>query len=69
MRNQVSKLEAVDNDVPRVAAAGTCDHEDLRCGCGSLLARIVGAGVELKCRRCKRTIVVPFQSEHEMEAV
>jgi hypothetical protein len=33
--------------------------EDLRCGCGSLLARWVEAGVELKCRRCKRTVVLP----------
>jgi phage FluMu protein Com len=28
-----------------------CD--EVRCGCGSLLARVVGAEVELKCRRCK----------------
>jgi hypothetical protein len=27
---------------------------DVRCGCGSLLARLAGAAVELKCRRCKR---------------
>jgi phage FluMu protein Com len=26
---------------------------EVRCGCGSLLARVVGAEVELKCRRCK----------------
>jgi phage FluMu protein Com len=31
---------------------GPC--EEARCGCGSLLARVVGAEVELKCRRCKR---------------
>ncbi len=28
---------------------------DLRCGCGSLLARLVAGAVELKCRRCKTT--------------
>jgi hypothetical protein len=33
---------------------------DLRCDCGSLLARRVDGGVELKCRRCKRTIVLPL---------
>lgn len=33
---------------------------DLRCGCGSLLARRVPDGVELKCRRCKRTVVLPL---------
>ena len=31
---------------------------DCRCGCGSLLARLRGDGVELKCRRCKRVITV-----------
>ncbi len=36
---------------------GPCD---LRCGCGSLLARRIAAGVELKCRRCKRTLVLPL---------
>jgi hypothetical protein len=36
---------------------------DCRCLCGSLMARIVAGGVELKCRRCKRTLLVPLQ-EH-----
>jgi hypothetical protein len=34
------------------APAAGCD--DVRCGCGSLLARVVGGEVELKCRRCKQ---------------
>jgi phage FluMu protein Com len=38
-------------------------HEDLRCACGSLLARLVPDGVELKCRRCKRTVVIPLTGE------
>jgi hypothetical protein len=36
------------------------DDGSLRCCCGSLLARLVPGGVELKCRRCKRQIVVPL---------
>jgi hypothetical protein len=36
---------------------------DCRCLCGCLVARIVASGVELKCRRCKRTMLVPLQ-EH-----
>jgi phage FluMu protein Com len=32
-------------------APGPC--EEARCGCGSLLARVVEGAVELKCRRCK----------------
>jgi hypothetical protein len=31
-----------------------------RCACGALLARWVAAGLELKCRRCKRTTLIPF---------
>ena len=37
-----------------------CGHGELRCGCGNLLARVVGAEVELKCRRCKRLWRVPI---------
>jgi len=37
--------------------------DSLRCSCGSLLARMVAEGVELKCRRCKRQVVVPFTAK------
>jgi hypothetical protein len=40
-----------------------CGHSDLRCACGSLLARRVGDAVELKCRRCKRTVLIPFEAD------
>jgi phage FluMu protein Com len=42
---------------------GACAHQDLRCACGSLLARRVREGIELKCRRCKRTVVIPLETE------
>lgn len=38
-------------------------HADCRCACGSLLARWVEGGVELKCRRCKRTVLVPLATD------
>jgi hypothetical protein len=38
------------------------EGEAHRCTCGSLLARLVASGVELKCRRCKRIVVLPFHS-------
>lgn len=44
--------------------AAASDHRRLkpfRCLCGSLLARLVPGGVELKCRRCKRQIVIPLE--------
>jgi hypothetical protein len=39
-----------------------CDTEKkgVRCSCGALLARWVAVGLELKCRRCKRTTLIPF---------
>jgi hypothetical protein len=43
-------------ELPRNGAAGDC-----RCLCGSLLARVVEGGVELKCRRCKRRLLVPLE--------
>jgi phage FluMu protein Com len=33
---------------------------DCRCGCGSLLARLRPDGMELKCRRCKRVVMLSF---------
>jgi hypothetical protein len=58
----VSALRA-PADPPRQAARPcACGPAatDVRCDCGSLLARRVEAGVELKCRRCKRTLVLPL---------
>ena len=42
------------------AAAPQPQSADCRCPCGNLLARWVADGVELKCRRCKRVLLVPF---------
>jgi|GEM_PF-2601905 len=36
---------------------------EFRCHCGSLLARLVEGGVELKCRRCKQTTWLPLREE------
>ncbi len=40
-----------------------CCEADLRCGCGSLLAKLVDGTVELKCRRCKETWRIPLEAE------
>ncbi len=37
--------------------------DDCRCLCGSLLARLVEGAVELKCRRCKRTLLLPLTQD------
>jgi hypothetical protein len=36
-------------------------HET-RCECGQLIAKVCGQGLELKCKRCKRIVVIPFSS-------
>jgi hypothetical protein len=38
------------------------EGDELRCPCGSLLAKRVGEHLELKCRRCKRTLLVQIIS-------
>lgn len=43
--------------------SGDRREKPFRCLCGSLLARLVTGGVELKCRRCKRCIIVPLAED------
>jgi phage FluMu protein Com len=50
------------------ATKSTAAHP-VRCPCGSLLARLVPGGVELKCRRCKRQVVIPLASENELKGM
>ncbi len=35
---------------------------ETRCECGQLIAKVVEAGLELKCKRCKRIVTIPFSS-------
>ncbi len=37
--------------------------DEARCICGSLVARVVAGGVELKCRRCRRIVLVPIDEQ------
>jgi hypothetical protein len=48
---------------PRSQPDASGAEADLRCGCGSLLAKLVSGAVELKCRRCKQTWRVPLQAD------
>jgi phage FluMu protein Com len=34
--------------------------EECRCLCGQLLARWVAGGIQLKCKRCRRVMTIPF---------
>jgi hypothetical protein len=59
--NTLWKLEAVPGT--REDGLTRQGGEDIRCGCGSLLARLVSGGVEVKCRRCKRAVLLPVEVE------
>ena len=45
------------------------DGSALRCNCGSLLARYTDLGLELKCRRCKRTVIVRTDKARSESAI
>ncbi len=40
----------------------SADCGETRCECGQLIAKVRGQGLELKCKRCKRIVVIPFSS-------
>jgi phage FluMu protein Com len=39
---------------------------ELRCGCGSLIGRVVKEGVEIKCRKCKKISILSLTSTREV---
>jgi hypothetical protein len=45
------------------------ETKPFRCLCGSMLARLVPGGVELKCRRCKRQIIVPLERNRPAKVI
>jgi len=42
---------------------------ETRCECGQLIAKVHGQGLELKCKRCKRIVVIPFSSIEGWDAL
>lgn len=42
------------------SAAPRQDNHDHRCDCGAVVCRLTERGVEIKCRRCKRVVVIPL---------
>jgi len=35
---------------------------ETRCECGQLIAKVRGKSLELKCKRCKRIVIIPFNA-------
>lgn len=48
-------LRAVKTPATADAAEGDC-----RCSCGRLLARLTRDGLEVKCRRCRRVLLIAW---------
>ena len=38
------------------------NDREIRCPCGQLIARWTLHGVEIKCKRCRRVVCIPFKS-------
>ena len=57
MTSRTMSRDALADDTPTRPVP-----RDLRCHCGSLVARIVDGQLELKCRRCQRIALVSLQA-------
>lgn len=53
----------------RPPTASAPNAADERCVCGSLVAKITPAGVEILCRRCKRTHRIPWTAVRDDKRV
>lgn len=42
--------------------ARSFEANEARCHCGQLMAKLTEFGVELKCKRCKRIVLLPFHA-------
>ncbi|MBM4267800.1 MAG: hypothetical protein FJ144_14515 [Deltaproteobacteria bacterium] len=51
------------------AGAPSPDAGEARCPCGSLLARLCDDGVELKCRRCERGVLLPWPADRSWREI
>lgn len=38
------------------------EDSETRCECGQLIAKVRCQSLELKCKRCKRIVVIPFSA-------
>jgi hypothetical protein len=65
----VLKVQLEERGSAELTACSCADHEAsaVRCACGNLLARRVAAGIELKCRRCKRVLVLSLEGEERSD--
>ena len=44
------------------SSQAVADVSETRCECGQLMAKVKGLALELKCKRCKRIVIIPFNA-------
>lgn len=49
----------------KMAETAALPEKETRCECGQLMAKLRPEGVELKCKRCKRLVVIPYSRLEE----
>ena len=59
-------MKSIDLSVVRASASSGSQRmvpkgDQCRCTCGSMLARMVRDGLELKCRKCKSLILITHE--------
>lgn len=42
---------------------------EARCECGQLIAKLRGDNLEVKCKRCKRIVSIPYSNLKESEVI
>jgi phage FluMu protein Com len=55
-------------DLMKSLASSPGVGSEARCECGQLVAKLRPDGVELKCKRCKRIVLIPFSTEERDES-
>lgn len=48
--------------MPEPSSESTVEASETRCECGQLIAKVRDQRLELKCKRCKRIVIIPFSS-------
>lgn len=51
-----------DDAATRSDGSHSAGTQEARCECGQLIAKLQHDGIELKCKRCKRIVMIPFTS-------
>jgi phage FluMu protein Com len=60
--NNCSQYQGNASPMISRSAQPVADVSETRCECGQLIAKVRGQALELKCKRCKRIVIIPFNA-------